>query len=245
MARRFPPRVLRRRTARIAALVAVVVAACLAGVLITFGRSPGPGRTPPHAAPPARAVSGPPANREPTSTGPSQQAEAPVQAGSGGLAGCGAPAALNRASHAPSGPRCSTASGERFGIAGGPDQPLYPGGPAELLDLAIENPYGFAIEITGISVTLESSSARACPPSENFRVVRGFGGTVTIRARTTETLTSAGAAPAQLPEIRMVDTGTNQDACQDAAIRLLYAGQAQRAPRTDPPSTAGLSGRPE
>lgn len=115
-----------------------------------------------------------------------------------------------------------------FGITGHLSQPLYPGAQPQPLDLTLQNAYNFALQVTSISVALASTNTAGCSTT-NFVVSSQFTGTVVIPANTTESLTAAGATSGQLPELQMIDTGTNQDICRGASLALTYSGQAQKA----------------
>lgn len=120
------------------------------------------------------------------------------------------------------------AASGNFRVGGDLPSPLYPG-TSQPLNLTFTNPNLAPITIPrgGISAGNITITTRApgCA-SSNFAVTRGLTAAVTIPAgRTTPTSLSAlGVPKASWPVIEMVDTRTNQDACQDAKLTLTYAG---------------------
>jgi hypothetical protein len=117
---------------------------------------------------------------------------------------------------------------QNFRVGGGLPSPLYPG-TSQPLNLTFTNPNPVPITIArgGISARniAISPSAPGCA-SSNFAVAQGLIGAVTIPpGRTGPTSLSALGVPrARWPVIKMLDTSTNQDACQAAKLTLTYAG---------------------
>lgn len=105
---------------------------------------------------------------------------------------------------------------------------LYPG-TGQPLNLTFTNPNPVSITISrgGISarnITI-SASAPGCA-SSNFAVAQGLTATVTIPPGQTRptSLSALGVPKANWPVIEMLDTSTNQDACQDAKLTLTFTG---------------------
>jgi hypothetical protein len=115
-----------------------------------------------------------------------------------------------------------------FAVVGSLTSPLYPG-VSEPLDLTFTNPNPQPITIAAGGITAANiavtTSVAACR-SSNFAVSQGLTVSVTIPARTTTpvSLMSLGIPPADWPVITMVNTNTNQDACQGATLTLHYSG---------------------
>jgi hypothetical protein len=115
-----------------------------------------------------------------------------------------------------------------FTVGGNLTRPLYPGA-SQRLDLTFTNPNSSPITIPrgGISasdITI-TSNAPGCA-SSNFAVTQGLASTVTVRADqlTATSLSTLGVPKADWPVIEMIETNTNQDACQGARLTLTYSG---------------------
>jgi hypothetical protein len=100
---------------------------------------------------------------------------------------------------------------------------LYPG-TSQVLDLVFTNPDSSPITVAANGVDILISTNRAgCPASPNFSVDRGLTTSVTIPANSTRSLAQLGVPTADWPVIGMVDTHTNQDACEGATLALNYS----------------------
>jgi hypothetical protein len=115
-----------------------------------------------------------------------------------------------------------------FTVGGDLPSPLYPGTSLPL-NLTFTNPAASPVTIPsgGVSagnITI-TSSARGCA-SSNFAVARPLAASVTIPARQAApiSLSALGVPPASWPAIKMIETHTNQDACQGASLTLTYSG---------------------
>ena len=115
-----------------------------------------------------------------------------------------------------------------FAVGGDLATPLYPG-TSQPLDLTFTNPGSSQVTIPsgGISasnITITSNAAGCA--SSNFAVAQGLTAAVTIRAHTTSptSLSTLGVPQADWPVIEMIETNTNQDACQGATLTLTYSG---------------------
>jgi hypothetical protein len=120
------------------------------------------------------------------------------------------------------------AARQNFSVGGDLTTPLYPG-TSQPLNLTFTNPNPVPITIArgGISarnITI-SPGTHGCA-SSNFAVAQGLIGAVTIPpGQTRPTSLSALRVPRpDWPVIKMLDTSTNQDACQDAKLTVTYAG---------------------
>jgi hypothetical protein len=117
---------------------------------------------------------------------------------------------------------------QNFAVGGNLTSPLYPG-TGQPLDLTFTNPSSSPITIAsgGISasnITI-TSDAPGCA-SSNFAVTKGLTAAVTIPAgqSTPESLSALGVPRAAWPVISMIETNTNQDACEGAKLTLTYSG---------------------
>jgi hypothetical protein len=120
------------------------------------------------------------------------------------------------------------AATQNFTVGGNLTSPLYPG-TSQSLNLTFTNPNSSPITIPsgGVSagnITI-TSSIPGCAPA-NFAVAQGLTAAVTIPANqvTPTSLSALGTPKANWPVIKMIDTNTNQDACQGATLTLTYSG---------------------
>jgi hypothetical protein len=113
-----------------------------------------------------------------------------------------------------------------FTIGGSAPGLLYPGAAAAPVAVKLTNPNALAISVTALTVTLTASGLPtgcdaawfAFAPSSlspSNPVVVPAGGSVTLPAQ-----------GATAPTMRMLDSGTNQDACRNARLTLSYSGSA-------------------
>jgi hypothetical protein len=119
---------------------------------------------------------------------------------------------------------------------------LYPGGPAEPIPVTITNPTGKVMYVSGISVGVDSTGTAACP-SDWFQggSASAPGGGVAIPPRSSVTLPAKGL-PA--PSIRMLDSGTNQNECQNATVSFHYSSTRGHAPASSPSGSSAENARP-
>jgi hypothetical protein len=105
--------------------------------------------------------------------------------------------------------------------------PLYPGGAARTIPLRVHNPNDAALHVTALTVALDAGALpRGCRASW-FRITQSNASssrTVAVPARGAVTLPASGVSA---PTIRMVESGSDQDACARATLRLVYAGKAR------------------
>ncbi len=100
---------------------------------------------------------------------------------------------------------------------------LYPG-VSQILDLVFTNPNPVPVTVAADGVDISISTSQAgCSAASNFRVNRGLTSSVTIPANSTESLAQLGIPSADWPVIGMIDTHTNQDACEGASLTLTYS----------------------
>ncbi len=123
-----------------------------------------------------------------------------------------------------SGPQNQTPAGMPFGIAGNAASPLYPGAAAQPLILTLTNANSLAIHVTSLTASVSPISASGCAQSW-FAVTPASlpAAGIVVPGNGQVTLPVQGARP---PSIRMLDSDTNQDACEGANLTLTYTGSA-------------------
>lgn len=89
--------------------------------------------------------------------------------------------------------------------------------------MSLENPNRSAITVTTLSITLRAASLPLGCPATDFLLTQARlpSGGVPVPASGASAL-----SPAQLPTIRMLETGANQDACENAHLTLELVGSA-------------------
>jgi len=121
-----------------------------------------------------------------------------------------------------------------FRIAGDAIGSVYPGGSSVPIDLAVTNTGSSAITVTSVAVKIGGTSNAGCDTS-NFSIASQLAASVSVPAGSTVSLSQAGVPSIQWPQIAMLDTAANQDACRGAAIDLAYTGTATSAGSPVPP----------
>ena len=121
-------------------------------------------------------------------------------------------------------------AGGPFSISGDASGLLYPGGPSVTLNLSLTNPNSYTLYVTSLTALLSSVTpqpSKSCSTA-NFSGVTPFSGgyPIVLPANTTKTLTQLGYTTAQLPSIRMLDSGP-QNGCQGAVLHFSYGGNGQ------------------
>jgi hypothetical protein len=113
-------------------------------------------------------------------------------------------------------------------IGGNLSTPLFPG-TSESLDLTFTNPNSVPMTIpsgnlAAANITVTTTQA-GCPNSD-FEVVQGLTASVTIPANQAIAISLADLSipTGDWPVIEMLETGTNQDACEGAPLTLTYSG---------------------
>jgi hypothetical protein len=116
-----------------------------------------------------------------------------------------------------------------FTISGGAASSLVPGA-TQPLDLSLTNPYTDRdLKISGIEVTIKSTTNESGCGTENFDETNmSLATPVTLPAGRTMTLTQLGVGVGDKPAVSMLDTSSNQDACKGVTVKLDYAGSASK-----------------
>jgi hypothetical protein len=119
-------------------------------------------------------------------------------------------------------------TGQNFTVGGDLTTPLYPG-TSEPLDLTFTNPNSAPITIPAggvgpANITFATNNP-GCAGS-NFEVSQALTVSVTVPAGQTTpiSLSELGVSPADWPVITMINTNSNQDACEGATVTLTYSG---------------------
>ncbi len=96
--------------------------------------------------------------------------------------------------------------------------PLYPGGPADPITYIISNPGNTPVGVTGVTTSLASVSgatnSAACFAANWFTITQGsYSGIIPANGSVTDSTAS----------IAMVESGTNQDVCENGTLNLGFA----------------------
>jgi hypothetical protein len=116
-----------------------------------------------------------------------------------------------------------TVSPDHYAIGGDTVTSLEPG-TSQDVDLRITNPNPVAITL--ISTTTTVTSPKVSCAVANFAVTQGPTHPVIVPAHTTSTLSQLGVTRTDWPRLTMVETGADQDACQNVQLTLHYQGEA-------------------
>ena len=114
-----------------------------------------------------------------------------------------------------------------FSISGSLTDTLYPGRQSPL-NLTLTNPYNFTLHVTNLTVSITGTSNSSCAVSgafNNFTVTQ-FSGTypLTLGANQTTSLSAMSIPQARWPQVNMLNTSFNQDACKGVTLNLSYSG---------------------
>lgn len=113
-----------------------------------------------------------------------------------------------------------------FAIEGNVPSALQPGSSPVAIPLRLSNPNNASIFVTGLTVTLQTNGLPASCSAANFQLAQSSistTNTVEVPANGSVSLPAGGASA---PTIRMVETHTNQNACEKATLWLSYTGSA-------------------
>jgi hypothetical protein len=100
---------------------------------------------------------------------------------------------------------------------------LFPGSPALPVELVIENPAAAPLTVEAVTTTVAGTSRDICGAS-NFLVARQLAAPVVVPGRATRSLSQLGIPRSRWPQLRMLETGANQDDCAAAAVTLSFHG---------------------
>lgn len=120
-----------------------------------------------------------------------------------------------------------------FTIAGTIGGVLSPGVSATV-DVSIENPFEFDIELLTLSTTVGAGTTRGgapnpgCSSFDNLEVTRQLdiagGDRIVVPAQTTKSLSELGVDEDRWPVVGMKELTSDQTPCQGASFHLVYAG---------------------
>ena len=116
-----------------------------------------------------------------------------------------------------------TVTTQSFTVNGNAVGTFYPGASALPINLVITNPFNTTLTVTSVTVTITGTNHAACGAG-NFTVVQNLQGSVDIPANSTKSLSDVGYPQVDWPMVKMIETGTNQDACQTATVNFSYSG---------------------
>jgi hypothetical protein len=119
-------------------------------------------------------------------------------------------------------------SGSPFTISGNLDGLLAPGKTLPLA-LSLANPNKKSLSVTNLSVTVQSvtrASGVTLPCLIGDYAVVQYSGPypLVVPGSSTKTLSQLGVTPSQSPQIRFLNTTSNQDGCKGATLSLSYSG---------------------
>ena len=119
-----------------------------------------------------------------------------------------------------------------FTINGDGTNPLYPGAPAQPINLRFTNTNSGALSVTALTVTIQSVNAPNAtaqhPCSASDYALTGYSGAFPFTMPSgLSTLQSIGIPSTKWPTIQMVETHANQNGCAGASITVAYVGSAQ------------------
>jgi hypothetical protein len=116
--------------------------------------------------------------------------------------------------------------GTNFTISSSTVGPLYPGAPAKTVVVTLSNPNSVPIYVTALSAAVVTGSLPAGCPSSWFQLTQSnLSSTqpVQIPSGGSVTLPAQGVSA---PALQMIDSHTNQDACENAGFTLSFSGSA-------------------
>jgi len=125
-------------------------------------------------------------------------------------------------------------SGKAFTITGNLSGLLAPGKSLPL-DMTLSNPNKKALSVTNLTVTVQSVTrtshavAYNLPCSSADYAVTQYAGPypLAVPGSGSASLSSLGVASSAWPQVRMLDTASNQDGCKSATVTLAYSGSGQ------------------
>jgi hypothetical protein len=119
----------------------------------------------------------------------------------------------------------SETSGQPFTVAGSPAGVLSLG-VTQQMNLTVDNPNDFAIQVTGLNVAVNPTGNAGCPVSGNFTVTQiGTASPISVPAHSGPTsLTALGVNASALPRVTMTNSAQNQNPCKGLSLSFTYSG---------------------
>jgi hypothetical protein len=109
-----------------------------------------------------------------------------------------------------------------FSISGNVPNPLYPGAAAQAIALKVSNPNSVPIFVTALSANVQATGATGC----NASWFQTAAATIPSAGISVPANGSVTVPTANDPTLKMLESGTNQDACIGAQLTLSYTGSA-------------------
>jgi len=119
-----------------------------------------------------------------------------------------------------------SAGGAPFTIAGNAPGLLYPGGPARPIALTLGNGNDAPIYVTGLTVSVLPGSLPAGCSGSGFELSQSDVSSATPVEVPAHGSVSLPAQGRSAPSVQMLDLSSDQSACENAVLRLTYAGSA-------------------
>jgi hypothetical protein len=117
-------------------------------------------------------------------------------------------------------------TGTPFTITGDAPGALYPGAAAQAIAVTVHNPNNAPIQVTSVTAALASSGLPSGCQGGWFQIVQSSVSTATPVQVPANGSVTLPAQAASAPTIAMIDSGTVQNACEDAHITITYTGSA-------------------
>lgn len=116
-------------------------------------------------------------------------------------------------------------SAQPFSMTASAAAPLSPGGAPVPVDVVFDNPNRGPITITAVVLRLAGSEPAGCASA--IDVVQQLRGTPVVPGTARRSLAELGVPQRDWPLLELRDTGTDQNACRGAALRLALTGEAR------------------
>jgi hypothetical protein len=101
------------------------------------------------------------------------------------------------------------------------------------VELTFTNPNSFDIQVSNVQAAVQSTSDQTnCPAGTNFSIADQYDGpsplTIPANANGTKLSDLGVTDPEMWPQVEMLNTPSNQDACKNKILNLSYSGDAVR-----------------
>ncbi len=114
-------------------------------------------------------------------------------------------------------------SAPALSVSGNAAQGFSPG-VTQAINVVLTNAYSTPVTVYSGSLTVSvSSSNPSCSVSTNFVVRHGLNATVTIPGSSSKSLSALSVPTSKWPTVAMIETHTDQDACQGANLTFTYS----------------------
>lgn len=110
----------------------------------------------------------------------------------------------------------------RLLVSGNATKPFAPG-VSQRINVKLVNTYSSPVHVSGGTLKVYAvDSSAACPATTNFKVRQGVPVNFTVPANTSTSLSGLGLPTYDWPNVVMLDTTTNQDACEGTTVTLEF-----------------------